>query len=415
MNKNYQQLFRDIVTILRRDYAGRDFMGDRFSPRYYTQAIGQAWNDSRLDDLLFLRFVNQMLACIGDRNLLLTQRPNENYIPWSPGFYTRRFEDELCVTAVTGETRLTPGDRIRAINGGSPAKHKALIQKDFFRGSVPEREDWNGLLKMADEITVLHRDGREETLPLRHHPPAPPALTPTLAQWDGGAVYLRPGPFDPGADTAAFLAAHDKALQNARALILDLRNARGTEEDEIYPLLPWLCRKDTPLRDLLDDSAVANHSRLNCILKAAALGDGPEEKAAVSQLASLADTGFSPVTWDFEGAILPGRGPETVVVLIDTWCRDAGETLALAARRAGAHLLGRPTLGTTDTLAPVSYELDERYILTWPTALSPAAFKGESRPGLGIQPAQYIPWTPEECHRDLLLEAARTYIKEKIN
>lgn len=413
MSKNYQQLFRDIVTILRRDYAGRDIMGDRFAPRYYTQAIGQAWNDSRLDDLLFLRYVNQMLACIGDRNLCLSRRPNEDYAPWSPGFYTRRYGDALYVTAVTAETGLSVGDRITAINGGSPSKHKALIQKDFFRGSIPEREDWNGLLKMGDILTVTHPDGTTEQTALRHHPPAPPALTPSLELFDDGTVCLRPGPFETGADTAGFVESHAETLGRARALILDLRNGRGTDEEEIYPLLPYLCQKDTPLKSLLDETVVVNHSRLNCILKAAGLQNIPEAADYIAELAARADTGFAEESLDFEDAVTGALAPETVVVLTDTWCRDAAETLALAAKRAGAHLIGRETLGTVHTLAPVSYELDERYILTWPTALTKAAFGGAVYPGEGIRPAESIPWTPEELERDLLLEAARAYINKE--
>lgn len=414
MSKNYQQLFGDIVTILRRDYAGRDLMGDRFAPRYYTQAIGQAWNDGKLDDLLFLRFVNQMLACIGDRNLALSQRPNEDYAPWSPGFYTRRYGDDLYVTAVTGESALAVGDRITAINGGSPTKQKRLIQKDFFRGSVPEREDWNGLLKMGDFIDVTRPDGSTHRIDLRHHPLAPPALTPACETYDDGTVYLRPAPFEQGADTAAFLETHGEALGAAKALILDLRNSRGTDEEEIYPLLPWLCREDTPLSALLDESIVVNHSRLNCILKAAGLPDIPEARPYMDELAAKADTGFGTESLDFDGAVVGGLAPETVIVLTDTWCRDAGETLALAAKRAGARLIGRPTLGTVHTLAPVSYELDERYILTWPTALSGSAHAGGILPGEGIRPEEYIPWTPGELTDDLLLARARAYIQEKV-
>lgn len=412
MSKNYQQLFGDIVAILRRDYAGKDIMGDRFAPRYYTQAIGQAWNDSRLDDLLFLRFVNQMLACIGDRNLRLSQRPNEEYTPWSPGFYTRRFGDHLYVTAVTAESELSVGDRITSINGGSPAKHRALIQKDFFRGSVPEREDWSGLLKMADYIDVTRVDGSESRHFLRHHPIAPPALTPALEACGDGTVYLRPGPFEEGADTAAFLDSHAETLGAAKALILDLRNGRGENEEEIYPLLPYLCREDTPLSALLDETMVVSHSRLNCILKAAGLMDIPEAQDYINELAAKADSGFGEESCDFDGAVIGAMAPETVVVLTDTWCRDAAETLALAAQRAGARLIGRPTLGTVHTLAPVSYELDERYILTWPTALSKAAFCGSVLPGEGIRPEEYIPWTPEELTCDLLLARARAYINQ---
>lgn len=413
MSMNYQQLFREIVTILRRDYAGKDLMEDRFFPRYYTQAIGQAWNDSKLDDLLFLRYVSQMLACIGDRQLRLELRPSEEYTPSSPGFYTRRWGEDLYVTAVTGEARLTPGDRITAVNGGSPAKQKSLIQKDFFRGSVPEREDWSGLLRMADFVDVTHPDGTEERLFLQKHPPCPPALTPAFAMLDESTAWLRPAPFDGTWDADAFLEEHRAAVASARALILDVRNGRGTEEDCIYPLLPLLCREETDLADLLDGSAVVLNTRLNCILKAAALRGVPDGERYIALLARRVDTGFGEESFDIGGS-LEAMAPETVVVLTDTWCRDSAETLALAAKRAGVHIIGRPTLGTLHTLAPVSCELSEGWVLTWPTALTPGtAGKGSLYPDGGVEPDEYIPWSPGECTRDILLERALAYIKTR--
>ena len=100
MNKRYDELFGAIVTILRRDYAGLENLDDRFDPRYYNTAIGQAWHDGKLDELLFLRYINQMLACTGDRHLRFTMRPTDAYKPWSCGFFTRRYGDSLYVTAI---------------------------------------------------------------------------------------------------------------------------------------------------------------------------------------------------------------------------------------------------------------------------------------------------------------------------
>ena len=411
MNKNYQQLFREIVSILRRDYAGKELMGDRFAPRYYTQAIGQAWNDDQLDDLLFLQYVSQMLACIGDRNLAFSLRAGDGYFPHSPGFFTRRYGPDLYVTAVTSEPSVSVGDKITAINGGSPAKHKALIQKDFFRGSVPEREDWNGLLKMADTVSVSRPDGSSFDLSLAHHPLAPPELLPVCAEAAPGVVYLRPGAFEEGGNTAGFIKTNEPLLAASRALILDLRNGRGLSEDEILPILPWLCRENTPLSQLFDAELIINNTRLNCILRAAGLQGIPEAREYLQELAEKADTGFRAERCEPEG-ISPGMAPKTVVVLTDTWCRDAAETLALAARRAGARLIGRPTLGTTNTCIPVSYALDDRFVLSWPVALSKAAYTGHSSIGQGIAPDEYISWCPAELTDDILLKRALIYIDE---
>ena len=400
MSKRFDELYGEIVTILRRDYAGCEIMGDRFDPRYYNQAIGQAWHDDRLNELTFLRYVSQMLACIGDRHLRLELLPRENYQPWSPGFYTRRYADSLYVTALVGETRLAVGDRITAINGGTPSRHRAAIQKNFFYADTPQREDWHGLLKMADTITVQRPDGAKETIILEKHPLRAPANTPEVRQLPGGVVYARPG------DGPANALADELDGMSMTALILDMRNARGDETD-FWPLLPYLCRRETPMAELLGDGEFyVNYTPLNCAIRAAALEGVPGGDTYINELRQKAGQGFVLERLEPEDNILPPKAPAAVIVLADTWCRDGGEAFVQAAKAAGATVIGRPTLGTTDYSGDVSYALDERYVFTWPTAVTPAAREGRGVLLAGVAPDIYIPWMPAELHDDLLLARA---------
>ena len=382
MSKKYNDLFREIVTILRRDYIGADRMGDRFDPQYYNTAIGQAWHDGRLDELIFLQYVSQMLACIGDRHLKLSMRPSDSYTPWTPGFFTRRYGDCLYITAVTHDDRLCVGDRITAVNGGSPAAHRAAIQKNFFYADGPEREDWNGLLKMADTIDIERPDGSRGRMEIRRFPRPIETVSADIP------VFELPG-----------------------GIVLDLRNTAGPDDDGVLSLLPMICRKDTPLAELIDTELIVNFSRLNCQGKATALEglDGAEDYLA--ELAAKAGMGTLPESFD-DGTVIPGRAPETVIILTDTWTRDGAETLALAAKRAGATLIGRPTLGTIDVCGDVFYELDDRYVMTWPTAMVRSAAEGNGVMHRGVAPDAYLPWTPEECVRDVLWDAAMDYFKE---
>ncbi len=409
-NKRYDELFAQIVSILRRDHAWADRIAGGFDPRYYHQAVGQAWHDDRLDELLFLRYMNQMLACTGDRHLRLDLRPSDTYTPWSPGFFTRRFENSLYVTAAAGEPRLSVGDRIIAVNGGAPAAHRAGIQKNFFYADEPEREDWNGLLKMADSVTVARPDGSEEELFLERRPRESPCLPPELKPLAGGVLYLRPAPFDGEGRTAALLSAHEAELSACRGLVVDMRAGQGEDEDECFALLPWVCRRDTPLAELIDTEFYVNYTRLNCILRAAGLENVPGGEAYIAELREKAGSGLTPET-DRPEDTVSGRAPERVAVLTDTWCRDAGESFVLAAKRAGAYLIGRPTLGTSDFCGDVHYALDGRYTLTWPTAVTKAARDGRGVMGRGAAPDRYIPWTPAECETDVVLDAAAAYME----
>ena len=381
MSKRFDELFREIVEILRQDWAGAPLAGELLDPRYYNQAVGQAWHDGKLDELLFLRYINQMLACTGDRHLRFTMRPDRDYKPWSCGFFTRRYEDSLYVTALRCETRLEPGDRITAVNGGSPSHHRAHIQKNFFYAADPEREDWNGFLKMADTIDVEHMDGSAEQLTLKRWPLHP--VFPRLS------VHEMPG-----------------------GLIVDLRNLPDLTEAELDGLLPRFCRRDTPLRELTETDLSVNYTRRNCIIRAAGLQGAEGLEPFLAELREKSGRGFLPESAD-EGEIIPGRAREPVVVLTDTWTRDGAETAALAAKRAGCVLIGRPTLGTLDLCGDVSYELDERYVLTWPTAVTRAALEGRGTLGRGIEPDIYIPWTPEECFTDVIMARALAYLRGK--
>ncbi len=375
MYKRYDELFGEILTILREDWAGHPLAGDRLDPKYYNQAIGQAWHDRKLDELLFLRYMSQMLACTGDRHLRLTLAPSERYVPSLPGFFARRFENALYVTAITDETRLTVGDRIDRVNGGTPEEHRRRIQKNFLYADEPEREDWLGLLRMAEHIDVTHADGSSERLALRSFPKAPSAP---------------PSP---------------RVHASAAGVIVDLRNLADVSEDEQLDLLPPLCERDTPLSDLTDTALSVNYTRRNCLVKAAALRSLPGAEPFIAELREKAGRGFLPEDAG-DGEVIPGRRHGAAVVLTDTWTRDGAEALALAAKRAGAVLIGRPTLGTIDLCGDVTYALDERFALTWPTAVTQSALDGRGVFGRGVQPDRYIPWTPRECREDVLMAEA---------
>ncbi len=381
MNKRYDELFREIGGILREDWAGKDVLGDRLDLRYYNTSVGQAWHDHRLDDLTFLRYMNEMLAATGDRHLRLAMRPTAEYTPWCCGFFARRYEDSLYVTALRGETRLRVGDRIPAINGGSPAEHRARIQKNFFYAETSEREDWNGLLKMAEHIDVEHLDGSCERLSLARHPLTTPAFRPRVTERKNG-------------------------------VIVDLRNVPDLSDAELLDLLPPVCREDTPLSALLDTEFFVNYTRRNCLIKAAALADAENAEDYIAELRDKAGRGFLPES-DDDDTVIKGQASGQVIVLTDTWTRDGAEILALAAKRSGALLMGRATLGTSEFGGDVSLALDDRYILTWPTLITRAAQEGKRIPGQGIQPEVCIPWMPEECRRDLLLEAAETMLEQE--
>ncbi len=394
-------LYSEIVQILRRDYAGRELCGERFDPRYYTQAIGQAAKDERLDRLQFFRYVNQMFAAIGDRHLALELR-EEGYVPHSAGFRVRRYDDRLIVTETGAETRLSVGDELIAVQGGRPSEHRKAIQKNIFYSESPEREDWSGLLKMAETVTLA--DG--ELLSLRQYPRAA-ARREAQLEFFGDVAVFEPAPFDGRGGAARLLEENEAALKTCRRLVFDLRRGGGSAEDDFLPLLPWLCGEEKTLRELLGDTELyMNYSPLNCALRAQSLQGLEGAESYLAELHEKAGRGFVLEYAATEETPLPPKAPPEVFVLTDTWCRDAGESFVLAARRAGVRLIGRATLGTLDYCADFALQLDDHFLLRYPAAVSAAAYRGEGMQDKGIEPDEYIPFTPAECREDLLLRRA---------
>ena len=401
MERKFNELYADIVRILRRDYAGCGEYGDRFDPRYYNQAIGQAWHDDVLDELCFYRYVRQMLGCIGDAHLQLELTAESGYVPEDCGFRVRRCGDSLYVTSADAEKALPVGTRIDTINGGTLREHRATIQKDFFPASAPEREDWNELMTMANAIGL--EDGSVFTL--RHYAPRSPAAG--SVRFEGDAAIIRPGPFDGSGALTQRLKQYRARMKDCSRLVWDLRDTAGRDESELGELLRYVVGQDTHAGALFGATDVyVNYSELNCRVKTALLPDTPESESWRRLLRENSGKGFIRETDSAEGEPVVSYGMPQSILLLDMDCRFAGEVFAAAAMRAGAVSIGRETAGTLGYTADVRVQLDDRYILTWPTAVSAEVRDNALTPGIGLQPALAHPWVPEECARDLLMEEA---------
>ena len=96
------------------------------------------------------------------------------------------------------------------------------------------------------------------------------------------------------------------------------------------------------------------------------------------------------------------------MLITDTFCEDEGEQFAAMAQRCGKKVVtvGRPTMGTLDTFDPITVKLNEHMTLSYPIAMSAAAYEGRGVAGKGLPVDRYVPWTPAEIGEDILLRAA---------
>lgn len=413
------KLLKDLFLTVRNDYAGWDAKQARHNPSPFVTMLGQAYYDRRMSSLLVLQAVSQYCAGMRDRNLKFALN-DENNVPFSRGFMVRRCAEGMFVDAVTREKRLHKGDRVLAINRTAPERIVKNLPNPLLAADEPEREQWNGYLKLAHDITVRHADGTEETLELARYPVEGDA-EPSVRELGAGELLLDPGTLNDAAGLEAFVQAHQAQLDGCTRLVIDLRTARGSEEETLLPLLPYIAAQDTTAGELFGERRIrTNYTRMNCtrlihMLKPYLVDEDPELRQMAQQLTAYYRD-QSGKGWVDEVEELPvppetsilRRGPEKVVVLTDTWCEEEAEHFAQLAKQQGrAVLLGRPTMGTLDYTNPVTVEYDE-FRFTYPISRTAASLEGHGVDEHGIQPDVYVPWTAQECTADRLAEKAKT-------
>ena len=413
------KLLKDLFLTVRNDYAGWDAKQKRHNPSPFVTMLGQAYYDRRMSSLLVLQAVSQYCAGMRDRNLKFALNA-EDYEPFSRGFSVRRCAEGMFVDAVTQETRLHPGDKVLAINRTAPERIVKNLPNPLLAADEPEREQWNGYLKLTRDITVRHADGTEETLELARCPVEADRV-PALQQLPGGALLLDPGAMNNAAKLEAFVQTHRAQLDGCTRLVLDLRIVRGDDEEALLPLLPYIAAKDCTAAEIFGDRRIrTNYTKMNCtrlihMLTPYLVDDDPELRQMAQQLTAYYRN-QSGKGWVDEVEELPipaetpilRRGPEKVILLTDTWCEEEAERFVQLAKQQGrAVLLGRPTMGTLDYTNPVTVAYDE-FTFTYPISRTTASLEGNGVDERGVQPDVYVPWTAEECTADLLVEKAMT-------
>lgn len=408
-NHFYDKQLRAMLNVLENDYAGLALGARPVDSRYYVQAAGMAWKEGKLDNLLFLRFGSQMLATTMDRSLRLALVA-ESYAPWRAGFDVRRFGDSLYVTAVQEERRLRPGDRIVRLNALSPEGHRAQFQKNFLYAEEAEREMWGNVLKMAKHALVEHADGSTEDLPLGRYLGPRPVCAPELHELERGAVYLKTGDIGDGEALLGLIERNRALLDGAKRLVIDLRATHDGEESAFLPLVPYILGGRKTMSEAAGLQRLRTlYTKENCRRRAGILAPYAGNPTADAMLAGLEQrrgAGWVEEAvdlWEDMPERIGPRGEETVL-LTDTFTEGAAEAFALLAKKEGrAKLVGRATMGNLDYADMISVALSEEMTFTYPMSITLEAARGKGFKGRGVQPDIALPFSPEECARDIVL------------
>ena len=198
--------------------------------------LAQAHYNHKMTPIMLLQAVSQYLSNLRDRNLKFTMDPDENYQPFSRGFYVRR-----CDEGLTSETRLQVGDKVLTINGQTPERIVSTLPNPLLASDIPECEQWTGYLKLANHMIVEHADGTQEDIVFQKYPLDLPK-EPQFEKREN-TVILKFSKFESCEDTEKFLQAHQKDTEQCKRLIIDLRKNIGGSEEGYLPLLGYIVKK----------------------------------------------------------------------------------------------------------------------------------------------------------------------------
>ncbi|MEG1906282.1 MAG: S41 family peptidase [Gordonibacter sp.] len=432
MAEKREMVLRAVMQILEEDYAGQPECTSRNDAQQWLAAFASAGKAGALDDGLFMQYLSQYLAGFMDPNLSFEASPEADWQPFTCGFSVRRFGDALYVTEVGEDVRLTLGDALVLLNESKPDEHLSSLIGNPVNGSDPERQLWDEMVARCAHVLVRHADGTEEDISIKRFPRpgfVQSLRPPTVEVLDGvgpdgneRAVVVRVHHFVDGSVLSA-MQQHFDELAHARRVIIDVRDAEEGMIGNAYPLMALFFDREVNLKDLVGQEFVyTRYTQRNAHLRSGQLArlldrsdaSGREwVQAEIDHVAACAGQGFVKEA-EFEEDMLFPPAPEgqQVFLLTDVRTRGAAERLAAIAERAAAQgcgkvrRVGRATRGGLDYANLIAVAFDEKFSLVYPISKTEAAHEGRGTLGQGIAPDVHVPFTSEECMRDLVLEAA---------
>ncbi|MCC8101916.1 MAG: hypothetical protein LIP11_06525 [Clostridiales bacterium] len=430
--KNYHKMMMTVLDTIKQDYAGFQEKEEINDTKYPMNMLIYAYQKKMVNEIMFLRIVSEYLASLGDPNLKFSMINHGNYKNNTVGFRARRYGDDLYVTEVGRDDRLKLGDKITKLDKYTPGEHRTKIPKNFMVGNTPEREQWGCFLKMFPSFEVEHADGTTENLKFRHFIIEKPKRKMEFESLNEKTFYICIEEFAQNtADLEKAMEEHASELTSCENLIIDLRKNEAGTEPGFVPLLPMIFDSEEELGALLEKEAIyTNYSEKNCehTTKKIESMRVRYEKANNEEAVALADQligefkeksgkGFlKDVPEDdilaeyheiHEGKEGLYNQIRKVILITDTWCRDAGEVFVkICSASDKVTVVGRPTMGTIDYTNYVNASIDKTFILSYPMSKRQNVVDGHPYNETGLPVDVYIPWTPQECTEDLLRQKA---------
>lgn len=404
------EIFNDIVSIMKNDYAGFEDKKKYNHPDLFTIT-------NRMDDDTFTQTVQEYLFKFNDGHLSFYNKKSK--IPFR-GFSVRRYKDALYVTEILGEHRLQVGDKITAINGDS-IKNAPFYE--FSQHDSYERQNWNNVLQFVEHINY-ERDGEAYELDLEQY--ARPANTPEyyLKQLDENTVYIKLTDFAQSEPILKIVEENEALLDSIQNIIFDVRVNNGGNDLFYFPFIGYTIDDTVRASQIAqpDEVMYTNYTANNCDLRIETFSDylkQPLDEATRAVLEKEIEkyktnygVGMQKVEDNEDFIFEPKGNVQKVFILSDVTCGSSGETFIKNLKHSPkVKVIGRPTMGILDYFNVTTKDYGD-YVFGYSVSkLNEKYYTNET----GTLPHIHIPWTPQHLVEDVDLHYALSLCESDIN
>ncbi|MBJ8350216.1 S41 family peptidase [Streptococcus zalophi] len=409
------EIFEEVVRYLREDSSTKkDIKGA--NPDDYRSLID---DDMSEDDFLYL--MHSYIASFGILSHVYfgpkKVEPN--------GFRLRRVDNVLYVLSANKDTNLQKGDAIVAIDD-VPISTYYDKHKTFFVSPTPERQfmDWAILITRASHVTVK-RDGKPHKI-LVEKTKLP--ITDSVFEWKrltDAIVYLKMENFYDESAISQLFQDSQSAIEQAKALVIDVRTNHGGTDSLYFPLLKYALPEGKSLDDINfdDDQMEILYTKRNVALRLAQFEEILEQETTTEETRRLIESFKKELIChqndDFvlfdDDTVFPEmtglKWPKEIFILSDVYCASSGDNFVQMMKKfPKVTVLGRPTMGILDYSNVCRAFLGD-YQLVFPTSRSLAIDFGQGMTDKGVAPDILIPFTPQHLFQDIDLEVCLKLLK----
>lgn len=397
------EIFNDIVSILKNDYAGFEDKKKYNHPGRYTVT-------NKMDDESFTQTIQEYLYDFKDGHLSF--RNKKSKIPFR-GFSVRRYSDALYVTEILGEEHLQVGDKITAINGDS-INLAASRYSNFLQDDVYERQTWKNLLPFVEHIEY-ERDGELYELDLSQY--GRPAYTPEyeLKQLNEKTVYIKLTDFAQSEPIQKMVEVHENLLNFIENIIFDVRVNHGGNDFFYFPLVGYTIDETVYASQIPqpDEVMYTNFTANNCDFWIETLSDYLKQSLDEATRTALEKEiekfktnygfGMKKIEDNEDFAFEPKGYAQKVFILSDVTCGSSGETFIKNLKHSPkVKVIGRSTMGILDYFNVTTKDYGKYEFSYSISKMNEKYHTNET----GTQPHYHIPWTPQHLVEDVDLNYA---------